>query len=183
MNIVDNPEEYRYIVTAGVRSPGVVTLSGHDRAVKWDTKPAPGQVGATNSFTGIGLGEFTALFELATADELDAWADYQQLLKSTFSGPTPKALPIYHPDLAENDFTEVVVKSLGGKTYTVDLMCRVRVVFVEFRPSRDKRVSKATAQSRPNRTVSQPGGASEDNDPNAAARAELASLVEQANAP
>lgn len=82
-----NPELYDTIVLAGVRSPGKVTLSGHDRKIKWDVKEGKGLVGATTTLQSVPPIEFQASFYLADEDDKAAWPAFVALIKSTI---TPK---------------------------------------------------------------------------------------------
>lgn len=50
-NPLDDEDLYEGIVLAGKRSPGRVTLSGHDRVIGWDVKKGSGQSGATTTRT------------------------------------------------------------------------------------------------------------------------------------
>lgn len=164
-------------------SPGVVTLRGHDRYKNWQVQKAKGQQGATTKLGGDDPGEFEASFYLAQIDPTDPngdvsrWEVFRRLIESTVNGPVPQALPIYHPDLAENGFTEVVSGGIsqplrdgrGGVTYVVK--------FVEYLPPKPKPPRKPEASVRMGVTTL------EAPDPNAAAKAELAALVAQAQDP
>lgn len=85
-----NPELYDTIVLAGVRSPGRVTLSGHDRKVNWDVQAGVGLNGASTTLKNVPPIEFTASFYLADEDEKAAWPAFAALIKSTL---TRKKLP------------------------------------------------------------------------------------------
>ena len=60
----DNEDLYEGIVLAGVKSPGKVTLSGHDRKINWDVKSGPSLAGASTTIKDIPPIEFTATFFL-----------------------------------------------------------------------------------------------------------------------
>src|SRR5262245_14480099 len=102
INPLDHEEVYDSIVLAGVRSPGRVTLSGHDRKIGWDIKKGPGTSGASMTRTSEDPVEFTASFYLSTREDFDAWPAFDGLIRSTTSGTKPKALDVYHPDLIAN---------------------------------------------------------------------------------
>jgi hypothetical protein len=110
------------IVLGTTISPGVVKLTGHDRKEKWDIKDAKGQDGASTSLQGKPIGQFSASFYLVDdgspgTNDFDDWDSFQRLIESTTNGPKPQALDIYHPDLARNGFTSVVMSSISGMQY------------------------------------------------------------------
>jgi hypothetical protein len=182
----DLDEDISTLVLGTMRSPGVVKLSGHNRNKDWDVKAAKGQTGASSSLNGDPVGQFEAEFYLAGDDvdsvngpsDFDVWEDFQRLIESTTNGPTPIALPIYHPDLARNKFTEVTNGGVGGMIHDGKGGAIVKVKFLEYRPPKPKPAAKAQPK---------PGG---DNgagptkpDPNAKAKEELRRLREKANEP
>jgi hypothetical protein len=184
-------EDLDSIVFGTMRSPGLVTLSGHDRDKKWDVKPAKGHTGASMTLNGDDPGSFTATFALAddsnpryidldTPSVFDRWDEFQKLIESTTNGPKPFALPIYHPDLARNRFTEVINAGVGGMVPDGKGGKTVTVKFKEYKPAKKKKSGSPTAKASGPRvgvtTVSKP-------DPNAEAKAELAGLLEQARRP
>ncbi len=179
MNPYDNAANYTSIVLGSTRSPGKVTLSGHDRTNKWDVKEPKGSTGATSVLNGEAVGSFEATFYLADAAEVDAWESFQRLIESTTSGPEPVALPVYHPDLARNRYTEVCNGGVGGLVYDRFGGATVKVKFQEHRPPKPKPAARATAA--PNGTTG--ANATQPYDPNREARAELGRLLEEAAAP
>lgn len=184
MNPFIYDEEYSAILLGTARSPGVVTLSGHDRQKNWDVKAAKGQTGASSSLGGDPVGTFKASFYLASdnldegeEDDFDRWDKFQFLLEAMNAGTAPAAVPIYHPDLARNNFTEVAVKSIGGMVHDGKGGATVVVEFIEYKPPKPKPASKAKAK---------PGtstAAATKPDPNARAKAELAGLLAEARRP
>lgn len=110
---VNDPELFDAIELAGVRSPGVVTLSGHDDKVDWDVKAGSGQKGASMTRKGATPPEFKASFFLADGEDIGAWPAFRDLINSTTTGTT-KALDVYHPDLAEVGITAIVKATLHG---------------------------------------------------------------------
>lgn len=174
-------------------SPGVVTLTGHDRKEKWDIKDAKGQDGASTSLQGKPIGQFTASFYLVDdgspgENDFDAWDSFQRLIESTTNGPKPVALSIYHPDLARNGFTSVVMSSISGMKYDARGGATVVVEFIEFRPPKPKPAAKASPKSSGQaQTLSNTDEGTRQPppppDPNEDAKKELASLVDEASAP
>lgn len=178
-NPVDSPDLYDAIVAAGKRSPGQVTLSGHDRNQRWDVKDADGHGGASTTHKGEKLAEVTASFYLVKdpvlgVDEFAEWEVFAALLRSTLP-PTgqPKAIDIYHPDLAANDIKSVCVASIGGMTHDGKGGGTVVAKFIEYRPPKKKGGSPTGSKS----------AASTKVDPNADKKAELDALIEKAKRP
>jgi hypothetical protein len=174
------PEDYLILGTA--LTPGTVTLSGHDRVKNWDVKAAKGQTGASSSLNGNPIGKFKARFYLADEEDFEAWERFQFLLETMVGGPTPVALPVYHPDLILNNFTEVSVSSIGGVSRDRNGGRSVEVEFIEYKPPKPKAISKAKAK--PAGKVAATGAAPTPKpDPNADAKRELASLLAKAREP
>lgn len=180
-------EELDYLVLGVTPSPGTLVLTGHDRWKNWDVQAAKGTTGASSNLNGDPIGQFSATYHLAefTGDgvrtgDFENWDAFRKLHEGMTQGPTPVALPIYHPDLAENGFTEVscagigaaVHDGTGGKSYTVK--------YIEYRPPKAKPSGKAKAKPAGG-TV--PGKPPPPPDPNAKAKAELAALLAVARAP
>lgn len=169
-----------YVVLGTQRSPGRVTLTGHDRDQNWDIQAAKGSTGASSTLNGAPVGQFQASFYLADAEDFSRWEPFQRLIESTTNGPAPTALPIYHPDLARNRYTEVSNGGISGMVHDGRGGATVIVKFLEYKPPRPKPAAKASAKASGARTgvttVSAP-------DPNAAAKEELRRLVEEARTP
>lgn len=132
-------DAYDYLWVAGQKSPGFVTLSGHDRNYGWDVKKAPGQKGATTTFTGDEPADFTARFHLVRDDsvgrnDFEDWPAFDALLRSSVDGKTPKALDVYHPDLATNGITSIVLKGFGGVEHDGQGGQIITVKLLEYRP-------------------------------------------------
>ncbi len=180
-------DELDFIVLGDVPSPGIVTLSGHDRVQNWDVQAAKGQTGASSQLNGAPVGKFKATFFLAhdrldqpDIDDFALWDNFQRLIESMTAGPTPVALPVYHPDLARNHFTEVSNASIGGMVHDGRGGATVTVEFIEYKPPKPK--PAAGAKAKPGGTATAPGKQPKP-DPNAAAKAELTALVALAKAP
>jgi len=166
-NPVDNPDLYEAIELGGRRSPGKVELSGHDRAAKWDVKTAKGKKGGTTTLDAIGPIEFTATFTLSTVEEFDEWEAFSKIIRSTIAGTTPKAIDIYHPDLAEQDITSVVQGKIVGRKHDGKGGQVITVTFQEYLPPKPKGGTASGSKK------------STKNDPNQAALDELAALTAQ----
>jgi hypothetical protein len=169
------PDLYRSIVLGKAVSPGVVTLSGHDREASWEVAEAKGQTGASSTLNGSPVGEFQASFYLASVEDQIAWPAFQRVIESTVNGPEPVALPVYHPDLAANRFTEVCGRNVGGIVRDSNGGVTVLVKFIEYRPAKTKPSSGAKAS---------PGSGSDDADsydPNEERRNALEDLLAEAS--
>jgi hypothetical protein len=171
-----HPLLYTSINLGGVDSPGVVTLSGFPREHSWEDQKAKGTTGASTVNHGPKNSGFTASFYLADLEDVEAWDEFQKLISSTVDGPKPKALSAYHPDLVRNKITDVVCESIGGMQHAENGGMTVVVKFREYKPPKPKPAVKAAAASKAQTTSRKP-------DPNAAAKAELAALLEQARKP
>lgn len=185
-----HPDAYSTIVLGTVRSPGVVTLAGHDREQSWDIAEAKDQQGASTKLNGAPIGQFQASFYLAAdgsddegTDDFARWDAFQRLIESTTAGPTPVALPIYHPDLARNGFTEVVSGGVGGMVHDGRGGATVQVKFLEYRPPKPKPVKRAAPK--PGASTANAGARTGvvKPDPNKRAKDELAALLEEARTP
>jgi len=174
-NPIDNESLYDAIVLAGKRSPGQLTLSGHDRNQKWDVKDADGSGGASTTYKGEQIAQFTATFYLVKdpvlgIDEFEEWAAFVALIRSSLPNKgKPHALDIYHPDLATNDIKSVCQASIGGMVHDGKGGATVVVKFIEFRPPKAKGGSPAGSK-----TNDKPP------DPNADLKAQIESLLVEA---
>lgn len=171
-NVFENEDLYNSIVLAGNTSPGVVALSGHDRKHVWDVKSGPSLSGASVTLKETPPIEFTATFYLVLdpaqgVDDFAAWTDFQAVIDSSLAGTTPKALDIYHPDLAANGITSVVKATVGGMTYDGRGGGIVSVKFQEYRPPKKKGGDVA------------PGKAPGQPDPNADLKDQISKLTQQ----
>lgn len=175
-NPIDNEELYDRIELAGVRSPGKVTLSGHDRKQTWDIKPADGVRGARTSYKGDQVAQFSATFfllkdKILGIDDFAAWESFALIIRNSLPKTgKPKALRIYHPDLSANDIKDVSQASIGGMVHDGKGGATVVVEFLEYRPPAPiPAVTLPTPQAKP--------------DPNADVKAENAKLRAEAQKP
>src|SRR6188768_1877078 len=151
MRPTDDEIEYSTLVVGTMRSPGVVTLDGHERVKNWQTVDAKGTTGASSTLNGNPIGKFSASFYLVDdgteeRSQFDAWQSFERLIKSTTDGAKPFALPIYHPDLARNLFTEVCNAGVGPMKYDGKGGATIVVKFIEFKPPKPKPAAKAAAK-------------------------------------
>ena len=176
----ENTESWDHLILAGMYSPGVVTLSGPERVIGWAEQAANGQAGATSSRTGEPLGKLQASFylvdeEYITAGDTDftEWELFQQLCESSTSGKSPIALEVYHPDLARNHYTAIVLDKMGEMKPDGKGGATIIVSFREHRPKAPKPSGSATqAEANAAKQVDAASRAAAD-----AAEKELADLI------
>lgn len=177
-NPIDHGDLYDSIEIAGARSPGIVTLSGHDRNEKWDIKDADGSAGASTTYKGEQAAQFQASFYLvkdpvAGEDDFAAWDTFVAIIKKSIppSGK-PTALKIYHPDLAANDIKSVSKATIGGMVHDGKGGATVVVKFLEFRPPKKKSGTPTTTKASPAKP-----------DPNADLKKQIEDLLIEAKKP
>lgn len=171
----DYPDAFTRVFVGTTWSPGTVKLSGHDRQLNWDVQKPKGMEGASSKLNGNDLGEFQMTFYLADNDELTEFDSFADLLRSTVNGPQPKALPIYHPDLERNGYTDIVLDNMGGRVWDDRGGCTIIVKVREHKPPKPKK--PVVASSKP------AGGVNAKPDPNAKRKQELDALIAQAKQP
>lgn len=170
-----HPNLFQAIVVGGARSPGKVTLSDGSRDHDWQKQKAKGQTGCTTVNHGPDVSDIVASFYLADEEDVDGWDAFHRVLAASVEGTKPTALSIYHPDLARNKITDVVVKSIGLLQHDGKGGATVVCKFLEYRPPKPKPATKAGAKGRTGTTTL--------DDPNAARKAELDALLQQAREP
>jgi hypothetical protein len=183
-----------------MRSPGVVTLSGHDREHSWDIKEAKGQDGASTTRNGEKVCQFTATFSLSDdplsgTDDYATWDSFRTMLQGAMRAKAPTAMPVYHPDLAAQNITSVCVASVGGMQHDGKGGATVAVKLLEYRPPKKKAVGKPSAKGAKGTSGNPVGAVAAGLDknmtdllkslptPNEAAKAELEALKKEAEAP
>lgn len=179
MNPIDQGDLYDVIEVAGKRSPGIVTLSGHDRNEKWDVKEPDGAGGGSSTWKGEKLVQFTASFLLVKdvtqgIDDFADWESFTRHLRTSIpNSGKPKALPIYHPDLAAPSIAvkNVCIESISGLVHDGKGGASASVKFIEYRPPKKKGGSPL-----PKPAVSKP-------DPNADLKAQIDALLAEARKP
>lgn len=167
-----HPNLYKTLVVGGSPSPGKVTLSGHDREHRWEVRAPKGAEGDLVINHGKATSKFTASFFLADLEDIEAWDDWVRPLVTSAESQAPKALTVYHPDLARNKITDAVVENVGGIVHDPKNGATVTVKFIEYRAKKARPSVNPVASK-----------AAKKDDPNAKIKAELAALVEQANHP
>jgi hypothetical protein len=162
---VNDDELYNSLELGGKFSPGVVTISGHNRKIEWDVKNGSGQSGASTTLKSIPPVEISCAFFMATGEQFALWPEWRDHVNSTISGKTPKAMDAYHPDLAANGITSLVLSEFGGVVHDKKGGQTITIKFQEYKAPKPK--GGTPAGSKAKKAV----------DPNAAANAELAALT------
>lgn len=174
MNPLDNEDLYDVLDLAGTKSPGQCTISQAAREENWDVKEAKGKSGAKTERQGRKVARFTTTFKLTDREDYEAWPPFLALIKSTVDGPKPKALDVYHPNLAELDITSGSLAKLNNAQHDGKGGCSYAVDWIQYAPAKKAGGSPdgSTAWTKGNKKA----------DPNAAAEAELKKLLDQAKA-
>lgn len=173
------PDLVRKHLLAGKISPGRCTVSNHDDKEDWHVQQGTGSTGATSTLWGKPIVQFDVTYELGDVDDettgisdIEYWDNtFAPLIQSTVNQAKPKALPFFHPDVPA---TEVCKATIGGKSRQANGGVTVKVTYIVHRPPKPKKVAKATFTN---------SGSAAKPDPNAAAKAQLAALVEEAKKP
>ena len=143
---------YDAIVVDGVRSPGVVKLSGFKREQSIDVKDADGQKGASTTWKGTKIGKITATFDLAYDpgtgfNDFVLWDQFADILWSTVppkSGAKPIAKDIFHPDLARNGYRSIILDTMGEMEHDGKGGGSVSVVLSEYSPPKPAKAAGAS---------------------------------------
>lgn len=169
-----HPDIYRFIA-GGEVSPVPCTVTGAERKHKWEVKSASGTSGEYVANKGQAVARPVVTFYLADLEDVEAWEKFQRLLETSVEGPKPKALFCFHPELLRNKIMDLVVEEIGAFVHDGKNGATVTVKFIEYKPPKPKPVVKPDAGKKASSTPA--------NDPNAARKAELAALLEQAKQP
>ncbi len=178
-NPADNTELFDRVWFDGGPSPGVVTLSGFDREESLDVKESDGQKGASTTWKGEKCGGGTLTFYLVRNDEIDdfaAWDIFAEKLWATIppaSGKKPVAKDIWHPDLARNNYTSVILRKMGRMQHDGKGGATIAVDVAEYYPPK---ATPAGGASGSKNTTTKP-------DPVADASKELDDLLKKASSP
>jgi hypothetical protein len=169
----NNEELYSKLDVAGVKSPGVVTLSGHAITEDFDVTKGKGSDGATTTRQGRAPAEFTSSHYLVndptnpiSGNEHSEWNDFVKLLQKYMTdGESPGAVDLFHPDLAVLRIASATPKKIAGLAYDGKGGATGTVAWIQYLPPKPKPASSAKSSKT---AVSKDGRP----DPNAAIRAE-----------
>lgn len=150
-NPVDTPQLYDSFRLAGQDSPGVCSFdSPPKRGTGWDLQAPSGGSGGYTVKHKVPPISFTVKLYLWKGDDLYAmpvdhfskWETFKRLLVKPVKTTDPKALAIYHPQLAglQPPVTDVVVGSASEPAPDGKGGAWVEILFHEFRPFRFKAI-------------------------------------------
>jgi hypothetical protein len=182
MTVWGEYEPLDHVVLAGVVSPGICRITGHEREQGWDVQEADGQKGAATVHKGPKVASFTVTFHLLVDDVLETdsiaeWDAFQRLIESTVVGEERRALDIYHPDLARLGIGAVVYQKLGGMIHDGFGGASVDVQFIEYFAPAPKPAKKTGGAKKKSKDGGDAGGP-DPNDPITIAANQLNSLVD-----
>lgn len=112
-NPLDDPEVWDTFVLSGQSSPGLATVSGASSPRKLDKKDGHGQSGATVTYAGDKLSDFTVTIKLSESADWDAWYTWRTLLAKPPTGAKALALSCSHPALAPLGIDSCIVEEEG----------------------------------------------------------------------
>ena len=106
-NVRTQHQAWDLALIGGVPTPGIATVSGAERVVKWDERDGKGADGASTFFEGAQLTKFTLTLSFAdgvNGETIDEQIDRYQtfivpVLEQGTSGKT--ALDFYYPSISE----------------------------------------------------------------------------------
>jgi hypothetical protein len=192
VNPYDDPDLYAGMIVGDMLSPGDVVFTGHDLVYAWEKEKTPDGTGEHLVLKGRAPQEFTATFSLfVDSDDGDGvndfvrWDWFTDLLRTSVEGPDPQALPVYYPDLVANQITSIVLVSIGGRQWLSSGAAVHTVKLRTYDPEQEKEASAAKASPKVATATpaNTPGAPPPKPDPNAAAKEELNTLLDEAGAP
>lgn len=159
-NPITLPIVWDYLIVSGQVAPGLCKISDAPRANKWDVKDGPGTQGATTTYRGNQVAEFTAKLLLGWSSpsrdgtqDLDNLAAFLNLLDfDPTKNANEAALDISHPalDVPNPPIRAAALKEIGtltsagpGGLWTIDLK------FIEYRPPKAKNATSTPQGSTP----------------------------------
>lgn len=144
-------DQWDRLIVGGKVAPGIVRLSGDGLKIGWDIQNATGTTGAVTKRINEPLKEFDAEFELSDEPgpdgrtDFDDWDEFQAMLEATVQkGKKPRALDVYHPDLARVHITAATFGSAGLVMLDGKGGGRIKVHFLEFSPPKPNKPVAST---------------------------------------
>lgn len=142
MNPIDNPDAY-FLLVAGVNAPGVCTILEADSDTQWDDKEASAQTGATTTYIGRKLRAFKSRHSLIvdpidSIDEITEWESFAQFVESSSGGDSPKALDVWHPDLATQGITSATKRNISALQHDGYGGATAEIHWKEYAPPKPK---------------------------------------------
>ena len=140
----EDPILWRAVLLNDLPSPGICVECAGSNPRKWDKKDGTGVTGATVTFNGEGLAEFSARIQLGWEgptlpdrnEQWNAWDTWKLLLKPPTT-KSPNALKIWYPnlDLLPVPISAVIVCGDGpkGPKQVADGVWEWEIPFMQFR--------------------------------------------------
>lgn len=146
------PDAYNTLTIAGVATPGVVEITGADRAYNWDTKQTAGAQGSTSTYRGWKVSEgIKAKFRFWTPDQIAAFEQtVRPVITIDATKTAPKPLDVSHPILTVNDIFSVFVTSIGQYIHEGGQLYSLTVDLSEYRLPKKTNVTTTPTNSKPN---------------------------------
>jgi len=171
------PVLYDVLVSAGVTSPGVCSLTIGAREFVWDRKTAQGAKGENITFKNQKIVEFQAQFKLIGDDQLEAWEAWIALWDWDPIKQKPTPVDVLHPLLYERGVSLATATKIFPPTQDRkgDNLWTAKLEAIEWAPPPKKNVSGSPANAN--------GGKSAADNANAQRDKQIQGLLAQAQAP
>lgn len=142
LNPWDFPTAWRTIFLNDLASPGLCVECAGSNPRKWDKKDGAGTTGASVTFNGDGLAEFSVRIQLgwegrgfaSREEQWNQWSTWSLMLK-TPTTKNPGALRIWHPslDLLPIPICAVIVQDVKGPKQVDSGVWEWEIAFQQFR--------------------------------------------------
>lgn len=190
MNPIDNPTAYDHLVIAGEPTPGVMTWTKEpERDGGWTVQAGKGADGATLEKDGAkplecGVALYLFRDRRKGIDGFAAWDAYRPRLLVCDADGKEQALDVYHPLLEELGASSFIIKVRGGLVPDGKGGGSVKLTLLEHVASVKKRTG--TGKPKGSKGGKKPSAfdvfdRADKVDPNAALKAELATLTAENN--
>ena len=178
----NNPTAWDHITFGGKASPGRCVVGEFTRKYEFDTKKGKGTAGAVSTLTGLPPAKGKVMFWVWEASQFAEWDDFIALLKQYPTKGAVNAAAISYPTLADIDVSQVTTTEISSWVPTnpdaPDGTFTRWVEFLEYYPPPPVNITSTPATA-----VEDVEQVEQQTDPNAAAQAEVASLLAQLTAP
>lgn len=167
-NPLDSPDPWDVVILAGQPSPGIAVVSGAGVPRKLDIREGSGMSGATVTYKGDKVSQFTVTLSLVTTDDWAKFFEWRKLLARPPRGAAAKALAIYHPALAYLGIDAVLIEDESQAEPADETgLYKVPIKMCQWR--------------KPTPAIGTPGGAENDPSPTpqSAAERQMADLAQQ----
>lgn len=135
------PDFLDFIVINGDPCPGKCTVQKPNSPRGWDERQGYGMSGATLAPKGDPLAKFSVLVEIWSGTDYLIWKEFcakhftKNVVKGGGLGSPPRALGIYHPELAAPpiSISEVVVEDIISNGQDEDGLWSWEIKFIQYR--------------------------------------------------